>query len=393
MKEKITIGLFVDTFYPMIDGVITVVDNYAREMSNYANVIVFAPYIPKGKMDDSIFPYKVVRAKSLPLPKKDYSLPIPQLDTKFLKEVEKHNLDIIHIHSPMAIGKVGIEYAKKHHKVLVGTIHSQYKQDFLRNTKSKVLTNLLTEYIVNLYSKCDCCYTVSEGMAKALYEDYHFPKELKIMRNATNMELIENKEEAKKRITEKYHIKPDEFIFLFVGRLNKLKNIFLIIEALNQIKDQIPYKMLFVGNGEDEEELKKKIKKLHLNEKVVLCGRVENKKLLRDYYASSDLFLFPSMYDTSSIVQVEAASQKCPTLFLKGSVTAAAIKDNVDGFLAENTKEKYAQSIIEIMKNQDIRNQVAENAYKNLYRTWKDEIQKVYENYQELLKEKKDGII
>ena len=38
--DKINIGYFIDTFYPMIDGVIMVVDNYAKRLSKYANVYV-----------------------------------------------------------------------------------------------------------------------------------------------------------------------------------------------------------------------------------------------------------------------------------------------------------------------------------------------------------------
>ena len=41
--KKLTIGLFNDSFFPMADGVIMVVDNYARVLSEYANVIVFVP--------------------------------------------------------------------------------------------------------------------------------------------------------------------------------------------------------------------------------------------------------------------------------------------------------------------------------------------------------------
>ena len=41
--KKMTIGLFTDTFYPFADGVIMVVDNYARRLVKYADVTVFAP--------------------------------------------------------------------------------------------------------------------------------------------------------------------------------------------------------------------------------------------------------------------------------------------------------------------------------------------------------------
>ena len=45
MKDNITIGLFIDTFFPMVDGVITVVDNYAKRLAKKADVVVFAPKV------------------------------------------------------------------------------------------------------------------------------------------------------------------------------------------------------------------------------------------------------------------------------------------------------------------------------------------------------------
>lgn len=63
-NKKLTIGMFTDAFYPMLDGVIMVVDNYARRMSKFANVIVFVPEFPGKTFDDSVLPYKVVRCKA-----------------------------------------------------------------------------------------------------------------------------------------------------------------------------------------------------------------------------------------------------------------------------------------------------------------------------------------
>ena len=110
--DKLKIGLFIDTFFPMIDGVVMVVDNYARRLCKFANVTVFAPAIPNKNFDDSSLPYKVVRAKSFPLFFIDYSLPLPDLDNNFKEELKNNKLDIVHIHSPFTIGKVGIKYAK-----------------------------------------------------------------------------------------------------------------------------------------------------------------------------------------------------------------------------------------------------------------------------------------
>src|SRR5574344_1142139 len=79
------VGLFIDTFYPMIDGVIKVVDNYARHLSTMCDVVVFAPHLD-GE-DDSNLPYEVIRCHSVPIKQLDYSLPTPMLDPKFLNDL------------------------------------------------------------------------------------------------------------------------------------------------------------------------------------------------------------------------------------------------------------------------------------------------------------------
>ena len=110
-NDKLTIGLFIDVFYPMTDGVTMVVDNYAKRLSKFCNVIVFAPKYIGHDYDDSKFNYKVVRCASFKVPFIDYSLPIPKMDLAFQKQLKEYNLDLVHIHSPFTIGEAGIKYA------------------------------------------------------------------------------------------------------------------------------------------------------------------------------------------------------------------------------------------------------------------------------------------
>ena len=377
--KKINIGLFIDTFYPMIDGVILVVDNYAKRLSKYANVFVFAPRIPHKRYDDSVFNYKVIRCKSMDVSFVDYSLPLPDFDIKFKKELEKCDLDIVHIHSPATLGRIGVNYAIRHNIPVVATMHSQYKQDFMRATKSKYISNKLTNSIIKLFEKCDECWTMNNEIARIFQEDYGYKKRLKIINNATDMEFSKEKEKTDKELNKLYGIKKDEFVLLFVGRINKLKNIDLIINSLRKVKSK--YKMLFVGSGQDEDYLKNKINKYNLSDRVIMCGRVKDREELAAYYARADLFLFPSFYDSNSLVQLEAASQKTPTLFVKGSATAAKVIDDVNGFIANNNPDSYANKIDEILSNGGFLKEVGENAYNDLYVRWDDEVKKIYESY------------
>ena len=389
--KKLTIGLFNDSFFPMADGVIMVVDNYARVLSEYANVIVFVPKYTGKEYDDSIFPYKVVRCHSLKVPFLDYSLPIPKLDRKFEKELDKYKLDIVHIHSPFTMGEIGLKYAKKHHIPCIATMHSQFKQDFEKAVKSEFLAKKLNNKLIKLFNKCDECWAVNKEVARIYYEEYGYKCMPRVMNNATEMEPVDDVKKAHEFINKKYNIKKDEKVFLFVGRINTLNNILFIADSLKAVKEKDPklkFKMLYVGAGQDEEKLMNKIAQCNLQNDAFLCGKVTNRKELAYYFSRADLFLFPSVYDASSIVQIEAASQGTPTVFLKNTATAATVTDNVNGFLSDYTVGAYSDKIIEIMHNKELYEKVSKNAYIDLYKTWKQMVDKAYELYKEFIEKK-----
>lgn len=384
MKDKITIGLFIDTFFPLIDGVVMVVDNYARKLSEYANVIVFCPRFSDKKYDDTVLPYKVVRCASFSFPTIDYYLSIPLIDNKFREEINKYKLDIVHIHSPFTIGEEGIRYAKKHNVPLIATLHSQFKQDFKRAVKSEVLSTKLTNILVKRFEKCDKLYAVNNEVRNIYLNEYGVKKEIDVTSNATDMVLIDKDD----YINNKYKIEKDSKVFLFVGRINKLKNVFFIVDSLAKVKEldnNLKFKMIFVGIGQDLEDLKKVTKELNLSKDVIFAGKVTDRGILAKFYRRADLFLFPSFYDANSLVQIEAASQMTPTMFLEGSATSYNIKNDVDGFIVENDINSYAKKIIEVINDEKLLNKVSENAYKNVYKTWNDVVDKVYKDYIDLI--------
>ena len=380
--KKITIGLFNDSFPPMIDGVGMVVDNYARRLCKIANVVVFVPDY-REPYDDSKLPYKVVRCRSVKMPFVDYSLPMPLVDNAFRREVRKYDFDIIHIHSPFTIGKYGVDYARRHHIPVLGTMHSQYQQDFYRAVASKKVVQEMVKEIIRVYNRCTQCFAVNKGMAELYYYEYKAKRMPLVLANATEMNYVRDKEPANQRINQKHSLKETDKVLLFVGRLNKLKNILFIIDSLVLLKEKnltYDFKMLFVGHGQDENALKKYIHEKNLDDQVILCGNVEDREELTDYYVRSDLFLFPSLYDASSIVQIEAASQKVPTVFLEGSKTSSDITDRVNGFIAKNEQD-YADMIDEALTNEELYHIVQEGAYHDVYRNWDHVVKEVYQMY------------
>ena len=112
-----------------------------------------------------------------------------------------------------------------------------------------------------------------------------------------------------------------------------------------------------------------------------------DRELLAYYYNRADLFLFPSMYDANSIVQIEASSQKTPTIFVKGAITASDIINNETGFITNEKPKDYAKKIIEVLNNKELYNHVSENAYKKIYRTWDEITDEAYNSYLKLIDE------
>lgn len=389
MDKKITIGLFNDSFYPMLDGVIMVVDNYARVLSKYANVIVFVPGYKDNSYDDSKLPYKVVRCKSLKVSFLDYIVPIPKLDNKFKRELNEYKLDIVHIHSPFMMGSIGLDYAKRHNIPCVATMHSRFREDIKKVVKSEKLTNIINKNIINVFNRCDYCFAVNKEVARIYHEEYGYKQMPGVMNNATNMLPILDDGRANKYVEDKHQIKSCDKVFLFVGRINTLKNILFIVDALKMLKEKRPllkFKMIFIGSGKDKSKLRYRIKKNKLQNDIIVCGKISDREELACYYKRADLFLFPSWYDCSSIVQIEAASQSTPTIFLKNTPTASDVIDNVNGFLSDNSIDKYSDKIIEVLENKELYKEVSHNTFRDLYKTWDHIVDIMYQKYVEIIK-------
>lgn len=388
--ERLKIGLFIDTFYPMVDGVIQVVDQYATRLNKFCDVTVFTTKPRKGQKDTKQHDYKVVKCKVMAAPGQDYDLALPWCDKDFRDALNYAELDIVHIHSPFSIGKCGVKYAKEHNIPAIATMHSQYKQDFYKATKMKWLTNLMVKNIMKVFNSCDRCYAVNSKIAEIYHKDYKAKVLPDVLLNGTDFLPIENEQEAWKLVNDKFQLDENTPLFLFVGRITELKNILFIAKSLAILKEKgQAFKMMYVGSGPDEDKLKKLIEELNLTNEVIIAGRIMDRELLKAIYNRASLFLFPSTYDANSLVQIEAASQKTPTVFLEGSATSASVTNNVNGFLAQNDEKAFAEKVYSIMQDKTLYESVKQNAYKDLYRSWDDCVQTAYGLYKEHIEAKK----
>lgn len=377
------VGLFIDTWYPMVDGVIKVVDNYARRLVNYCDVVVFCPET-RGykKEDDEKLPYKVLRCHSLPLLNYDYDIPTPALDPLFEAQLIRSGIDMVHIHSPFAVGLAGVLYAKLHRLPVVATLHSQYKQDFEKPLKIKPALDVAMRAIMRVFNACDECWAVNSGIKDLYQTDYGLTAPCKVRLNATDHKPVEDPAEAARIVNETYGVPADATVFLFVGRIDFIKNIDFTVRSLARAKELglRNFRMLFAGKGHDEERLSALVRELGLTDEVIMCGLTQ-KEMLQNLYSRAKLFLFPSLYDANSLVQIEAACQGTPTVFLEGARTAATVTPGVNAYVSAPGEDSFARLLLEILARPDEYARIASAARRDLYLNWDDVVREVYTDY------------
>ena len=142
--------------------------------------------------------------------------------------------------------------------------------------------------------------------------------------------------------------------------------------------------MLFAGKGHDEGKLAALVREQGLTEEVVMCGLTQ-KEMLEKLYSRARLFLFPSLYDANSLVQIEAACQGTPTVFLEGARTAATVQAGVNGYISAPGEDDYARLLVDIMAHPEEYERISAAARKDLYLNWDDVVRDVYADYTALL--------
>ena len=385
------IGIFIDTYFPMVDGVIIVVDNYARQLSKTDDVTVFCPAVDKKvKLD---LPYKVVRCNCIPLIGTDYKIPTPTFSPEFRRALKNSDLDIVHIHSPFFIGKAGLKYAKKHNIPAVATIHSQYDKDVLKAVRnSKPLFNIEWKSIMKVFNSVDKCFAVNAKIGERFIGELGLKKDCSVLRNASSIKPVSDKKAAYNLVNDTFHIKEGQIVYLFVGRIDLIKNLKFTIDALSIVKRAgIDFRMMFVGDGHDKDKLAAYAKEKGIEENVIFTGRVRDVDLLAAIYARAKLMLFPSLYDANSLVQLEAAGQSTPTVFLREAITASTTIDGVNAFHADDSVQAFADKIIEIEKDDALYEKVSEGAKRDLYLTWAEAVKEVKKEYETIISSKKSG--
>jgi len=142
------------------------------------------------------------------------------------------------------------------------------------------------------------------------------------------------------------------FHILFVGRLEPIKGVDILLDALVGLRD---VKCVIVGKGSMEDRLKERILELQLQDTVMLCGLLHQKKVFK-LMEKSDLLVLPSYSEYSPNVLIEAAAIGTPIIASAIQGNKSLIKHGKTGLLFRKGDAKDLQKKISfIQENPKVR--------------------------------------
>ena len=382
---KKTIGIFNDSYPPIMDGVSLATKNYAYWLHQKNQpVCVVTPKSPNYSDNE---PYPIYRYASIPiLMRKPYRFGMPDIDLSYKKAINKISFSLVHAHCPFSSGKEALRIARNQKIPFVATFHSKYRDDFEQSTKNKFIARLLTNEVISFFEKADEVW-IPQASVEETIREYGFKGKVEIVDNgndfASNEPILPLKSAARKSL----QIADKELMFLFVGQHIWEKNTRLIVESLAKIKD-LPFKMFFIGVGYAASDLKQLVNDLGLTDKVEFVGMIIEREKLKQYYTAADLFLFPSIYDNAPLVVREAGALHTPSVLVAGSSSAENITDNFNGFLTEDSVESFSSKLRELIQSPEKIQQVGMNASQTIARSWESVTDEVLDRYKLLMQRK-----
>jgi len=160
-------------------------------------------------------------------------------------------------------------------------------------------------------------------------------------------------------IRRRYGISGSELVLMFAGGDWERKGVFYIIEALSLLT-RPDVKLLIIGSG--DEKLYSQLAELKQGRERIIF--VSHSSVLWEYYAASDVFVFPTIYEPFGLVIVEAMASGLPVITSRVAGAADVIIDGVNGLLLREPSDvgDLAVKIELLLSNAELRKAIGKRA-------------------------------
>lgn len=333
------VAFFSESYLPTRDGVASVVSDLARSLHRLGHTVrVYAPQPRHGAPSEEVVldGITVSRVRSLPVPYyHEYRwalFPFAQLRAdRFLR-----NADVVHLHTPGAMGGAGFLAARHWGKPLIGTFHTnvgQMQESFADSWAVRTFLRAAWIWTLGTYWRCDVT-TAPTAAARATLERHArkpFRRPVEVVPNGIDLERF-RPGVAVPDWRERCGF-GDGPLVVYLGRLTADKGIHRFLDAIGALRPRTGLGAIVGGAGPEEAAVRQRLRsERRLSDRVRYVGPVaeEEKAAL---LAQADLFVLPSTADTSSVALLEAMASGAACVASNAGGPADLIQDGVTGRL------------------------------------------------------------
>lgn len=244
---------------------------------------------------------------------------------KYIKDLKKFFVEhreykIVHGH----MESFGVFYlrAAKNAGVPVRIAHSHIAQ---RNNGMKGFIKNCLNHMYKMYATD--LFACSDAAGKFLFgKKYKYS----VYNNAIDVEKFLWNFETRKKIRSEMKISNDVYVIGHIGRFDTQKNHTFLIDVFNKVHQKnIKTMLLLIGEGELENEIKKKVINLGLTDCVRFMGVCRN---VNELYQAMDLFILPSLFEGLPVSAIEAQASGLKCIFSDNVTKQTTMTDNTEYF-------------------------------------------------------------
>ncbi|MCL5037624.1 MAG: glycosyltransferase [Chloroflexi bacterium] len=353
------IGMFVDCYEPIINGVTTEVKELKKTLEGMGHeVFLFVPKAPGYAEEERVY-----RFSSVPFifqPEHRFTSPFP---LKILKAVDTLNLDVIHIHTPFNVGWMGLYKSAKLGIPAIFTHHT-FWEDYLHYFPilPPGIARKVAYWLYHLFADRSK-YIIAPGReAKKRLEKIGITTPVEVIPGGIDLELFSpfgGEKIRKSALGEK-----GEYLLIYAGRLGKEKNLDYLISMMGDLyKRDSGVRLLIVGDGPVRHDLENRVKELGIKDAVIFQGYVPREKI-GPYYAASDLLVFSSHTETQGVVLVESLACGTPVIAVDAEAQNELLSGRGCGILVEGGPEDFGRITFGLLHDPDRLKRMSEEGLK-----------------------------
>jgi len=372
---KIVLG--IESYLPNVSGVVIFTKRVATYMAQRGHTVRLLTTSPYGWPYEEKDPagFFIFRLKGWRNPfRKDLrvsSLSNRKAVRQLLAEIKP---DIIHAQGIEPLNRIILKEAKRTGVPIIGHHHfsMEFVLGYFRSAKilHPVIRPLVRALARQFYNQCDLVLTPTDFSRRTLL-NWGVKTPIEAISNGVELERFNpanTKQEASSRrnIMKRFGLPASKPVILYIGRMDKDKNIPTLVKAIPKILEKTPATFLFVGEGNDRKEMERSISRQPWHDSVKFVGFIphEDPDLPRIYQASSVVWTASSI-ETQSITTLEAIACGIPMVAAKAGALPELVRDGKNGFLVEPYNHTgFAEAVIEILSSPKLAKEFSREAVK-----------------------------